>query len=154
MGYYGEISKGYDKLHFEEQSKKAALINANIEFSGLLLDIGAGTGSATRLFESKAQCITLDPAKEMLKQYGGLRVVGKAEQLPFKDSTFDSIVSLTALHHCSLQVAFNEIKRVAKPDASIAISFFTRAANFLEAKKLFTSYRLIEAGPDTIFLNK
>ena len=154
MDYYNEISAGYDKLHFEEQAKKAALIKDNIRVRGLLLDVGAGTGSATRLFAGKAECIALDPAFEMLKKFNGLAVCGRAEQLPFGDNCFDCVVSLTVLHHTDLPKAIAEIERVAKPDAGIAISFFKRAKNFRQAERLFSGWRQIEAGADTIFLNK
>ncbi len=154
MGYYNEISQGYDELHLGEQRKKAQLIKQNCALHGLLLDVGAGTGSATELFRDKAECIALDPAIEMLKKFSGLKVCACAEHIPLKDNCFDSIVSLTALHHCDLEKAFSEIKRVAKPNAVIAISFFRRASNFPLAEKLFSGFRKLDAGVDCLFLSK
>ena len=90
----------------------------------------------------------------MLKKSDGLAVCGGAEQLPFKDSCFDCVVSLTALHHADLSKAISEINRVAKPNADIAISFLKQAANFAEAKRLLFGWREVDAGVDTIFLNK
>jgi len=151
MKYYDEISKGYNSLHRGEQQKKAALIKANCRINGFLLDIGAGTGLATKLFEDKAECIALDPAKEMLKQFSGLKVVGKAEELPFKDASFDSIVSITALHHAGIEKAKSEIDRVAKPNACIALSFFKRSKKLGLAKALFKSFRQLDSEKDLIF---
>ncbi|MFA4855052.1 MAG: class I SAM-dependent methyltransferase [archaeon] len=152
MGYYGEISKGYDALHFEEQAEKAALIMGNCPLKGLLLDIGAGTGKTTLLFQDKAECIALDPSKEMLCNYAGLKVVARAEQLPFKNACFDSVVSITALHHADLAMAKKEILRVSKPNACIAISFFKRAKNFALAKKLFSPLKQFDSEKDLIFV--
>ena len=154
MGYYGEISKGYDALHFEEQAEKAALIMGNCPLKGLLLDIGAGTGKITRLFQDKAKCIALDPSKEMLSHFSGLKVAARAEQLPFKNACFDSVVSITALHHADLAMAKKEILRVSKPNACIAISFFKRAKNFMAAKKAFQKFRQFDSEKDLIFIKQ
>ena len=151
MGYYDSISRGYDRLHLEEQREKALLVKENCSLQGLLLDIGAGTGSATSLFEGNAECIALDPSKEMVSQFSGLKVVARAEQLPFKDACFDSVISLTALHHSDLKEAMAEIERVSKPNACIAISFFKRAKNFALAKNLFSKFRKIDSEKDLIF---
>lgn len=154
MSYYSEISSGYDRLHGEEQAGKAALIKDNIKLGGKLLDIGAGTGFATRLFEGCCECVALEPSIEMLRQYSGLKVVGRAEELPFKSGSFDSVVSLTALHHANLEGAFAEIERISKPGAAVAVSFFKRAKNFALAQKLFADFRAIDAKSDWIFLSK
>ena len=154
MRYYDGLSRGYNRLHGEEQAKKAQAIKANCRLNGLLLDIGAGTGLTTRLFQEKAECIALDPSKEMLKQFPGMKVVAMAERLPFKESSFDCIVSITALHHADLKKAKAEIERVSKEKATIAISFFKRAKNFPEAKRLFKGSREIEAEKDLIFVKE
>ncbi len=151
MAYYGEISPGYDELHGEEQAAKAGLVEANCRLKGLLLDIGAGTGFSTRLFQGKAECIALDPSFEMVEGFSGLKVVARAEELPFRDNCFDSVVSLTALHHADLKQAKREIERVLKKEAVVAISFFKRAKNFSKARALFKGFREIDAGKDLLF---
>lgn len=127
MQYYNEIAKGYDELYKEEQLNKISIIKKHIKPKGLLLDIGAGTGISTRAFEDQAVCIALDPSIEMLKQYKGLKVVAKAEHLPFKDSTFNAIVSVTALHHADIDQALKEIKRVSKKDAQLALTILKKS---------------------------
>ena len=154
MDYYDSISKGYNNLHGKEQEEKALLVKANCFLSGLLLDIGAGTGATTSLFEGQAECIALDLSKEMVSQFNGLKVVAKAEQLPFRDSCFDSVISLTALHHTDLEKAMAEIERISKPNSCIAISFFKRAKNFNAAKSLFAGFRKIDSEKDLIFVRE
>ena len=78
--------------------------------------------------------------------------MAKAEELPFKDNAFDSIVSLTALHHSDLEKAWTEIKRVSKQRAGIGISFFKRAKNLALAEKLFSEFRVIDSEKDEIFI--
>jgi len=152
MQYYNEINKGYDRLHGAEQGEKARLIKGSCELRGLLLDVGAGTGRATQLFGERAECVALDPAKEMVGKFPGMKVVGRAEQLPFKDACFDSVVSLTALHHAVLEKAVGEIERVSKESAVIAISFFKRAKNFEKARALFKGFREIDSEKDLVFV--
>ena len=154
MQYYDAISNGYNNLHSEEQLEKARIIKRELNPHGLLLDVGAGTGIATSIFEDCCNCTALDPSIELLKQYSGTKVVGRAEYLPFKDNSFDCVVSITALHHADLERAFSEIQRVAKPNAKIGVSFFKRAANFPQAKRLFAGFECIEQKFDVIFLKK
>ncbi len=151
MRYYNSISLGYNQLHAEEQAAKASLIKANCNLHGLLLDIGAGTGTTTALFPCE-ECIALDPAKEMLKQFSGMKVVARSEGMPFKDASFDCVVSLTALHHADLPKAKVEMERVAKENAGIAVSFFKRAKTFPLAKRLFKGFTEIDSEEDLIFV--
>jgi len=151
MTYYDEISKGYNRLHSEEQMQKAELIKKTLALKGLLLDVGAGTGLATGLFSGRAECIALDPAKKMLSQFPGLKVVARAELLPFKDACFDSVVSLTALHHADLTLAKAEIDRVSKKHAAIAVSFLKPSKKLALAKQAFKEFRQINQGKDLLF---
>ncbi len=143
MEYYNKIAKGYNELHKEEQLKKIKIIKQNIKIKQPVLDIGAGTGISSEPFKA----IALDPAINMLKQYKGKKVVGKAENLPFKDNTFNTIISVTALHHTNIKKALKEIKRVATKDAQIAITI-------LKKSKIKLPYKKIEESKDYIYLIK
>ena len=154
MDYYDAISSSYNELHALEQLEKARIIKRELKPHGLLLDVGAGTGVSTKIFEDCCQCIALDPSIELLRQYSGKKVLARAENLPFPKNSFDCVVSITALHHTNLEKAFSEIKRVAKPNAKIGISFFKRAANFSQARKLFAGFECIEQKFDAIFLKR
>ena len=67
MQYYNKIASGYNELHKEEQLKKLELIKKYVDFTGLVLDIGAGTGISSEFWKN-AEVISLEPAFEMLKQ--------------------------------------------------------------------------------------
>jgi len=147
MEYYNKIAKSYNELHKQEQLEKIRIIKQHIKPKGLLLDIGAGTGISTKEFEDTCECIALDPAEKMLKQYNGKKVLAKAELIPFPDNTFDTIISVTALHHTNINQALKEIKRVAKPNAQIAITILNKS-NI----KIKTYKKKIESEKDTIYI--
>lgn len=138
MTYYNDLASGYDELHQEEQLTKLQILLQHVQFHGKILDVGAGTCIvAKHLKDTKITIISIDPSKKMLDQGVGERYVAKAEHLPFPDKTFDSVISLTALHHCDLEQALSEIKRVAKPKAVIALSFLKKSAQLHLFMKLF-----------------
>ncbi len=125
--YYDKIASGYDELHRDEQLAKIAKIISSIDPSDLpkkddyLLDVGCGSGISTACWESKS--VGIDPsielikiAKEKYKTYKNLDfLVGMAENLPFRNDTFDYVISLTAVHNFTdIKKGLNEMKRVGK----------------------------------------
>src|SRR3989344_186203 len=147
MKYYNQISKGYNELYGQEQLEKVKIIKQYIKPKGLLLDIGAGTGICTTEFHQTCNCIALDPSEELLNQYKGNKIIGKAEQLPFKNKVFDTIISITALHHSDIKKSLQEIKRVAKPNAQIAITILNKSNIKIKNYK-----KKIETEKDTIYI--
>ena len=139
--YYNSIAKGYNELYGEEQLDKAKALLKYIEPKGYLLDIGAGTGITTQLFSDNATCVLLDPSENLLNQARGAAVLGRAEYLPFPDNTFDTIISLTALHHANLAQALTEIYRVAKKDAVIGVTLPKHAKIDFTLLKAFKKYK-------------
>jgi len=135
---YEELSKGYDELYGEEQLKKLNKIKHLLR--GRILDIGAGTGIVARHFK---KVVSLDPCREMLDKALGKKVIGKAEKLPFKEGEFDTIVSLTALHHTDIDKVISEIKRL-KPN-NIVLTILKRSAKCEEiVKKIKKEFKMNE----------
>lgn len=151
MKYYDEISKGYNALYEEEQIEKLEKIYEHIKDyikpNSLLLDVGAGTGISTKFFEKYCKCVALDPSRGMLDKYNGTKIVGKAEDLPFKDKTFDIVISVTALHHCDIDKAIKEMLRVVKKKGIIAVSLLKQSKKRLD-------YEEIDIGKDYLYLIK
>jgi len=113
--YYDSTAANYNELHGQEQKAKARLILENIKprKSWLMLDIGAGTGISTALFPCRKMCI--DPSLELLKQNPFPSIQASAESIPFKDHSFDLVVSITAVHNFKdIEKGLKEIKRVGK----------------------------------------
>lgn len=153
MEYYDKIAEGYNELYEEEQERKLKLIKKHLNVKGLVLDIGAGTGVAKKYFKN---IILLDPSKEMLKKAKGKKVVAKAEKLPFKDKTFDAVISVTSLHHTNIKKAIKEIKRVSKPNTKYAFTILKRSKSYLlikqELKKNF-KLKEIDEEKDTVLVS-
>jgi 2-polyprenyl-3-methyl-5-hydroxy-6-metoxy-1,4-benzoquinol methylase len=96
-----------------------------------VLDIGCGDGVLSYLFaKEKADVSGLDYsdiainfAKEKTKKYNIDFRQGSAYELPFKDNSFDVIISSDVIEHLEdVFLYLSEIKRVAKNDALIVIS--------------------------------
>ena len=126
MTTYSEISPRYNELYGDEQLEKAKIIKDSVKLKPLVLDVGCGTG----IVDFGVNTIGLDPSIGLLRLHPGLKVCAKAENLPFKDKSFGSVVSLTALHHTDITQAIKEIRRVAKPKATFAFSILKKSKDF------------------------
>jgi ubiquinone/menaquinone biosynthesis C-methylase UbiE len=151
--YYNSISKGYNELHGEEQRKKLKIIKRFIKpmRHELLLDIGCGTGISS---DFNCKVVGLDPNIELLKQNKKTKIKGIGENLPFKDKSFDKVVSLTALHHLKdISHGIGEIARVCK--GRCALSILKKSRNLIEIeknlKKRFNIVERLEEEKDIIF---
>ena len=154
MNYYNTIAASYNELHGEEQIKKAKVIleHLTVKKTDELLDVGCGTGIATLLFY--CENIGIDPSAELVKQCKFKAMVGKAEELPFPDKSFDIVISLTVIHHCDVDKALAEIKRVAKRDVVITVLKKSKTAKEIveKIKKMFTIVKELEEEKDIILI--
>ncbi|MCH1415160.1 MAG: class I SAM-dependent methyltransferase [Candidatus Actinomarina sp.] len=114
---------------------------------GKVLEIGFGSGVNLKLYngENVEKIYGIDPSQELhVLAYENAKSVaisidlqiGSAEELPFEDNSFDTVVSTYSL--CSIpnpEIALNEISRVLKSSgkfyfAEHGLSSDTRVANF------------------------
>jgi ubiquinone/menaquinone biosynthesis C-methylase UbiE len=141
-------------LHEEEQIKKLRVIQEYLEIIPPLLDVGCGTGISTNFFKIKS--IGIDNCREMLKQGTKNLIYGDAENLPFKDKLFNTIISVTAFHNFrNMEMALKEIIRVSK-NKNICITFLKRSKKLVQFRKLLKKYlevKEIEEEKDIIFLS-
>lgn len=159
MEYYDTIATGYDELHKGEQLEKYRLIqkHLNIGKNDKLLDVGSGTGFSSEIF--RCEIMGIEPSGQMLKEArkniprGAVYIQGKAEQLPFKDKTFDIILCVTAFHNFNEpKRALKEIKRVGKGKGAITIMKKARKAKELQTlvKETFNIKKVVEEEKDII----
>lgn len=88
---------------------------------GRVLDLGTGTGRNLPLLPRGTTAVGLDPSLDTLRRARRRAptiplVAGRAEALPFRDGTFDTVLS--GLVFCSVgdvRRGFEEVKRVLRP---------------------------------------
>ena len=109
---------------------------------GQILDIGSGTGMLRKL--TNRDLIELDISFDMCQVSGGVAVNADAESLPFKDASFDGVLSSLALQwSADLDKSLAEVLRVLKPKGQFVFSSLTTgtlreldaAYNYLDGKK-------------------
>ena len=154
MDYYNFIAKGYDELHREEQSNKLLIIKNNIKINKKIriLDVGCGTG-----ISSGFGCfvVGIDPSIGLLKQNkNNKKLLSVAEMLPFKNYSFDYVVSITSIHNFeNIKKSINEIKRVGKENFVFSVFKNSKRFDFIKnlIEKNFKIGKVIEESKDLIF---
>ena len=115
MAYYDNISAGYGELYGEEQLNKLTSIKSRLKIgkNSKLLDVGCGSGISSD-FECFA--VGLDPSMELLKKNKSrMKIMGAAETLPFKNGSFNYVISVTSMHNFyNLDNSLKEISRVGE----------------------------------------
>jgi SAM-dependent methyltransferase len=114
-----------------------SLYDALPDLSGSVLELGAGTGIATRELEKRARslvCTDLGP-----KMLGRLHerspavpvLVSRAEALPFAADSFDVVCGAQMWHWVDVPVAAPEVVRVLRPGGALAVWWNEVAADGL-----------------------
>jgi ubiquinone/menaquinone biosynthesis C-methylase UbiE len=82
---------------------------------GRICDVGCGTGILHDLYPH-LDIVGIDISHGMLKHHKGSHVHGSADNMPFKDDYFDTVVCRSVLHHLpDARAGLEEIRRVLKP---------------------------------------
>lgn len=132
---FGPLARTYDELRPAD-----ALWHESIELLVQLgdlrgrrvLDVGCGTGRLAALLAERHLCrvwgIDVSPemvavARERVPRGVGLKVAA-AEDLPFRDNTFERAVMTLVVHHLDRPRAFAELMRVLAPDGRLALLTF------------------------------
>jgi ubiquinone/menaquinone biosynthesis C-methylase UbiE len=142
---YKEHSTTYDQQRFEGRANKyLECVRADAFFSLIqkdkamrFLDVGCGTGRGTIMLGQKGySVIGIDYTKEMLqlaqekkkdlKLDNILFKQGNAKELPFKDNSFDCVVSFNFIHMFGIEPQkniINEMWRVLRHGGVLIIEF-------------------------------
>lgn len=127
------FAKWYDIFMSPLEQRKFKRIRSELlkGASGKVLELGSGTGINFPLYDNVDTVIAIEPSQPMIarsltKQRSAVVPIeivhASAENLPFEDCTFDTIVA--TLVFCTIpnvELAINEVKRVCKPDGKILL---------------------------------
>jgi len=156
MDFYRLVAKGYDKLYGEEQKIKLDIIKKNLDIKSndLMLDVGCGTGISSDL---NCKVIGIDPSLELLEQNNRInkKILARAENLPFRDKTFDKVISVTSMHNFDdVKEGIREIKRVGKKDFAFSIMKKSSKSGSIRQiiKNNFKIKKIIDGKKDWIFI--
>ena len=145
---FSNIHKFYDfvnsltTLGFDKSWRKRAAKKLN---PGSVLDLGSGTGASyTDLINFDVTA--LDPDEQMLSLNNfEKKVVGKGEELPFKENSFDNVLCCFVWRNVSdTEKALSEVYRVLKPGGKFILLDMTRPKNsFLKIIHKIGTYILL-----------
>jgi ubiquinone/menaquinone biosynthesis C-methylase UbiE len=133
--WYDALSKNYDELYGEEQSKKhAAVLHllGNKEFK-IMVDVGCGTGRLLGLIASKARVeLGIDLSLQMLIRARrssadpSIHLVrAEASHLPLQDQIADGVTSVSMTESGPISTEhFNELLRITTKEGTLVITIF------------------------------
>ena len=147
MNYYNKIAPSYNNLYKEEQIKKIKFIKKYCK--GKILDIGCGPFYTSEFFNN---IIGIDPSINLLKlSKSNNKICARAEALPFKDKSFNTVLSITSIQNFSnIKKSIKEMKRVSKNN--IIITIIKKSKKIFYLKSLLKNYKLLEQEKDLVFI--
>ena len=134
---FEELVDHYDAARPRYPAALYAQLEAALDLSGSVLELGAGTGIATRELQGRAgSLVSADLGPKMLGRLRALTpsvpvVVARAEALPFADSAFDVVCAAQMWHWVDTQAATPEVLRVLRPGGALALWWNEVAADGL-----------------------
>ena len=140
------FAKWYDFFMSPLEQRKFKRIRSELlkGASGKVLEIGSGTGINFPLYYNVDTVTAIEPSLPMIERSFTKQkstvvpieiVNASAENLPFKDHTFDTVVA--TLVFCTIpnvEKAIHELKRVCKPDGKILLFEHVKTENTVLSK--------------------
>ena len=145
---FSNIHKFYDlvnsltTLGFDKSWRRQAAENLS---PGSILDLGSGTGASYSDLKN-FNVTALDPDEKMLSlNKFDKKIVGKSEELPFKEKSFDNVLCCFVWRNITnTEKALDEVYRVLKPGGKFILLDMTRPKNtFLKLIHKFGTYILL-----------
>lgn len=154
FNYFDKIAERYDKWYetslgrYVDTTEKELIFSLLESKKGLALDLGCGTGNYTFELKNRGfEVVGLDISKEMLriaknKMPEILFVRGDAYLLPFKDNTFDLVLSVTMFEFIKKpENVLKEIYRILKPEGEIVIGTMNAKSLWFLFKRLKSIFK-------------
>lgn len=123
--FYDATAARYDERHNNARTKYMRNLEASVikNFAeGKILDIGCGTGQHLK-YANVGLDISAEMLREAKKKGHDLLVQARAEELPFRDSSFGTALCIfTVLNFCDYGKAAKEMHRILKKDGIAIVS--------------------------------
>ena len=147
MRRYDLTAEMYDKRYREEQEAKYRVALESVAIDGPVLDVGCGTGLLFDHTVARVDTLVgvdlakrlLLIAKERARKVENVHLVqADADHLPFKLGFFRAVCAFTLLQNMPKpSESLLEIKRAAKPGASILVTGLKKTFSLQALKDLF-----------------
>lgn len=128
---FGADAAGYDSARLDYPAELYDRIFARVRVNPAILEIGAGTGLATRdlLARGPSSLVTIEPDPQMaeflrtaLGIHRALRIENRAfEDVALQPSAFDLVAAAASFHWIEPAMALNRIRMALKPGGVIAL---------------------------------
>jgi len=145
---YDSTAGIYNERYGDIQEEKYHCMLQDISIKKPVLDLGCGTGMLKEFL--KVPMIGIDISFEMLKKSKEKNIQSDMENLPFKDNSFATILSFTALQNLdSADAALLEVKRILKPKGTFVLTVLNKFAGKLDVvEKYFKIMEMKICGED------
>lgn len=120
---FSRSAETYDRWALPQRETAKRLVEF-VKPEGKVLDLGCGTGFVSESLSPECSSVGVDISEKMVyiyRQKFGRGIVGDAECLPFKNRSFDYVLSNFSLHWTELGKSLEESFRVARIGVGIAI---------------------------------
>ena len=131
---------------FQDRRMRSEAVNFAVKKGDLVLDLGAGPGTMSRVVASAGGVpVLLDASRAMLSASRSTDAVqGVFEHLPFREGVFDGAVSGFALRDAhDLHAALAQLRRALKPGGRFALCDLGKPDNPLAAVAVALYIRLV-----------
>lgn len=154
MNHYDVVARAYDLQYGQEQRAKIEFIlrNLDLEYTGLVLDVGCGTGLLFDYLLEKAKILVgvdisrniLRKVREKFKGKDNIFLIqADADYLPFPEETFDLTFAITLLQNVpSPAETMKEMRRVTKTGASIIVTGLKKGFGLEDFKLILKGFLL------------
>ncbi|HSE60732.1 MAG TPA: class I SAM-dependent methyltransferase [Candidatus Saccharimonadales bacterium] len=137
---FDENAERYEQFRprYPTQLFDKLVADAGINSNSSLLEIGPGTGQATKPLAKLGSAITAielgaslaQKARQELRQYDNVRIItGSFEDINLPASNYDLIYSATAFHWVKNEYQFTKTARLLKPHGYLAIIHTTHVSD-------------------------
>ena len=147
---YNSVAERYSKsfLEYNQESIQAYFKHFNMKLKGKkVLDLGCGDGhDLSKMKAFGAVIYGIDGSKEMVKlarekNPEGTIEIGRFDEIPFQDKTFDIVMSKWAIQTANfIEPIYGEIIRVLKPGGKLIYLACHPIRQFLEKKRKGKDY--------------